>query len=367
MVGYEMKQWWVVVLLMVSLRAQHFVNAEPTVPCYFIFGDSLSDNGNNNDLNTLAKANYYPYGVDHPDGASGRFTNGKNVPDLLAESLGFEQPIPPFATAQDNMKGVNYASGSAGILRITGHHLGACISLEQQLQSHQVTISSMVEKLGNDSTLNHLNQCLYTVGMGSNDYINNYFDKENYNTSQMYQLDAYSELLIQEYSKQLRELYSQGARKIAIIGLGLIGCIPRFRPTDDGFGNGGCVEEMNKGATIFNNHLKSLVDDLNSELKDAHFIYINFYAMGQGDPRPLGFKVLSSPCCKLREDGQCKEGEVPCENRNEYIFWDSFHPTEASSRVTAARAYKAFLRSDTYPMDIHHLVKLDPQLSKPSS
>ncbi|XP_040992693.1 GDSL esterase/lipase At5g45670-like [Juglans microcarpa x Juglans regia] len=37
--------------------------AEPQVPCYFIFGDSLVDNGNNNQLQSLAKVNYRPYGI----------------------------------------------------------------------------------------------------------------------------------------------------------------------------------------------------------------------------------------------------------------------------------------------------------------
>lgn len=44
------------------------------------------DNGNNNDLNTEAKVNYPPYGIDFPDGPTGRFTNGKNQADFLSLS-----------------------------------------------------------------------------------------------------------------------------------------------------------------------------------------------------------------------------------------------------------------------------------------
>lgn len=57
------------------------------VPCYFIFGDSLVDNGNNNNLATLARANFPPYGVDFPGGATGRFTNGRTTADVLGQSL----------------------------------------------------------------------------------------------------------------------------------------------------------------------------------------------------------------------------------------------------------------------------------------
>ncbi|CAI0475427.1 unnamed protein product [Linum tenue] len=99
--------------------------ADPQVPCFFIFGDSLNDCGNNNHINTKAKANYKPYGIDFPDGATGRFTNGRTTVDFLAEHLGFDNPIPPFTTAKGEkiLQGINYASGSAGILDETGKHL----------------------------------------------------------------------------------------------------------------------------------------------------------------------------------------------------------------------------------------------------
>lgn len=44
---------------------------------------------------------------------------------ITAELLGFKNHIPPFATvsASEMLKGVNYASGSAGILHDTGKHL----------------------------------------------------------------------------------------------------------------------------------------------------------------------------------------------------------------------------------------------------
>ncbi|KAK1371862.1 hypothetical protein POM88_037954 [Heracleum sosnowskyi] len=37
----------------------------------FVFGDSLVDNGNNNFLETVIKADYLPYGMDFPNGPSG--------------------------------------------------------------------------------------------------------------------------------------------------------------------------------------------------------------------------------------------------------------------------------------------------------
>lgn len=59
------------------------VHGKKMVPCFFVFGDSLVDNGNNNDRATVANANFLPYGIDYPDGPTGRFTNGRNVADFI--------------------------------------------------------------------------------------------------------------------------------------------------------------------------------------------------------------------------------------------------------------------------------------------
>ncbi|CAA2964646.1 Hypothetical predicted protein [Olea europaea subsp. europaea] len=125
------------------------------------------DNGNNNNLNTSAKVNYLPYGIDFPQGPTGRFTNGKNIADLIGELLGFQNYIPPDATArnQDVFTGVNYGSGAAGILDETGHQMV----------------------------------------MGSNDYLNNYYLAQFYSSSNLYTPEEFAAILIRQYSKQLTE------------------------------------------------------------------------------------------------------------------------------------------------------------------
>lgn len=74
---------WVVAASFLWLTIKGSSQVEPQVPGFFIFGDSLVDNGNNNGLITLARANYRPYGIDFPQGASGRFTNGRTFVDAL--------------------------------------------------------------------------------------------------------------------------------------------------------------------------------------------------------------------------------------------------------------------------------------------
>lgn len=81
-----MKMMLVFVLcLCLCLSSAH---SQPTnqVPALFIFGDSLVDNGNNNGILTLARANYMPYGIDFPQGTTGRFTNGRTFVDILGDA-----------------------------------------------------------------------------------------------------------------------------------------------------------------------------------------------------------------------------------------------------------------------------------------
>jgi len=66
------------------------VTPEVEARAFFVFGDSLVDNGNNNYLATTARADAPPYGVDYPTHrATGRFSNGFNIPDLISRVIFF--------------------------------------------------------------------------------------------------------------------------------------------------------------------------------------------------------------------------------------------------------------------------------------
>lgn len=69
------------VLVLVSAVVVH---GDPLVPALIIFGDSVVDVGNNNNLATTAiKANFPPYGRDFvTHKPTGRFCNGKLATDF---------------------------------------------------------------------------------------------------------------------------------------------------------------------------------------------------------------------------------------------------------------------------------------------
>ncbi|KAI3416687.1 Lipase_GDSL domain-containing protein [Psidium guajava] len=355
------KAWRVVsVLFLVSLNlSRSSVLGAPQVPCFFIFGDSLADNGNNNNLPTRAKSNYPPFGIDFPGGAAtGRFTNGRTTVDIIAQLLGFDKFIPPFATERgsDILQGVNYASGAAGIRNESGRQLGDIISLNRQLGNHLLTVSSIKGMLGSTASA-YLNKCIYTVGMGSNDYINNYFMPDIYPTSRIYTPEQYAGVLIQQYKQQLKKLYLYGARKVAVMGLGLIGCTPAEISR---FGTNGslCVDKINDAAILFNNRLQPLVDEFNSNLPDAKFTYINNFAISTTGPGTAGL-ISNATCCEVDEElGTCVPFKTPCSNRSSYVFYDAFHPTEVVNLGFAARSYNALLPSDASPYDIRRLAMI---------
>lgn len=53
----------------------------------FVFGDSLFDPGNNNYINTTTdfQANHWPYGQSYFSTPTGRFTDGRIIPDFIGE------------------------------------------------------------------------------------------------------------------------------------------------------------------------------------------------------------------------------------------------------------------------------------------
>lgn len=62
----------------------------------------------------------------------------------------------------------------------------------------------MVNILGDENTAaDYLSKCIYSIGLGSNDYLNNYFMPNVYSTSRRYTPDQYADVLIQQYREQL--------------------------------------------------------------------------------------------------------------------------------------------------------------------
>ncbi|XP_078430607.1 GDSL esterase/lipase At1g71691-like [Wolffia australiana] len=352
----------VLLLLACSAAATAEAGGGPAVAAMFVFGDSLVDAGNNNGLVTLAKADYSPYGVDFPSGATGRFCNGGTVADHLGELLGLPL-IPPyngrFSVGSSPFCGVNYASAGSGILGDSGKLFGALFPMERQIQNFQRTVEEMRARMG-ESTEEFLSRSLFLICAGSNDYINNYLlplsDKPK-----AYSGAAYAKLLVRRFGIQLESLYWSGGRRFLIAGLGPLGCMP----SQIGAGNSsGCVDATNRLAQLFNANLRSILRRLNDSLRDARFLYWDTYSTSSdviNNFSLYGFRYPHLACCGVgRERGKfaCPPLlPLECGNRSEFIFWDPFHPTDAFNAIAARRAFDGRLQRRS-PMNVRELVQL---------
>ncbi|KAF0922674.1 hypothetical protein E2562_001072, partial [Oryza meyeriana var. granulata] len=337
--------------------------AAATVPAMFVFGDSLTDNGNNNDMTSLAKANYLPYGIDFAGGPTGRFSNGYTMVDEIAELLGL--PLLPShndATGDAALHGVNYASAAAGILDNTGQNFVGRTPFNEQIKNFETTLDQISGKVGGAGKLAQLlSRSIFYVGMGSNDYLNNYL-MPNYNTRNEYNGDQYSTLLVQQYTKQLTRLYNLGARRFVIAAVGSMACIPNMRARNPA---NMCLPDVDDLIIPFNSKVKSMVNTLNVNLPRSKFIFVDTYAMISEvlrNPWSYGFSVVDRGCCGIgRNRGMitCLPFQRPCLNRNSYIFWDAFHPTERVNVLLGKAAYSGGADL-VHPMNIQQLAAWQP-------
>ncbi|KAM7500605.1 hypothetical protein LguiA_025019 [Lonicera macranthoides] len=207
----------------------------------------------------------------------------------LAQLLGFSTFIQPSANLSEQpsvsireetmLRGLNYASAASGIRNETGQHLGLQTSLDDQLKNHESIIQAIFKIFGPKEVISawkYINKCLYTVGMGSNDYLMNYFMPQYYNTNQQYTPEKYSQVLIEQYSRQIKRLYDNGAKKIALWGVGPIGCTPLELVGSAANGRPPCVNNINAAVQLLNNRIKLLAENLNNHFgSDVRVTYIN--------------------------------------------------------------------------------------------
>ncbi|KAH0878410.1 hypothetical protein HID58_065804 [Brassica napus] len=94
------------------------------IPALIAFGDSIVDTGNNNNVKTVVKCDFQPYGINFQGGVpTGRFCDGRVPADLLAEEVGIKSVVPayldPNLTPKDLLTGVSFASGGSSYDPIT--------------------------------------------------------------------------------------------------------------------------------------------------------------------------------------------------------------------------------------------------------
>ncbi|CAM8980047.1 unnamed protein product [Rhodiola kirilowii] len=310
----------------------------------FIFGDSLSEVGNNARLpKSLAKASLPWYGIDFGNGIpTGRFCNGRTVADIFGDEMGFPRPPPlldPDLTEDTILaNGVNYASGGGGILNETGTLFIQRFSLWKQIELFEGTQKMIRAKIGEAEADNFFQQSRYIVASGSNDFINNYLFPVYYNDSRKYNDKQFIKYISKTFEMQLRALYKLGARQVMVFGLGPLGCIPLRRVLSI---SGECQYKANVLSQKFNEAGIKLLKNLSKQLPNSSFIFGNVYDIVYdmvSNPEKHGFNNSNAPCCTfggIRPAITCTPLSTLCKDRGKYVFWDEYHPTDRANEIVA--------------------------------
>ncbi|KAL9246617.1 hypothetical protein vseg_020132 [Gypsophila vaccaria] len=345
------------------------------LPCVsltsFLFGDSLVDAGNNNYLFTLSKADSPPYGIDFlPSGGqpTGRFTNGRTVSDIIGQSLGAQSLPPPFLApnSQDDalQAGVNYASGSAGILVETGLMFIGRIPLPDQVEYFEQTRAHIVQIMGEKDAVGHMNNAIFTIAIGSNDILNYIQQSITLAGKQFIEPAVFQDLMLSNLTTQLKRLQKLGAAKFIVVGIGPLGCIPFVRATMLLWLNK-CSTEVNIVIQDYNSKLKRKLDLLNNEIgHEAIFVYANIYDIFMDlitNYDHYGLVNVRDPCCGgyfppfiCFQTKDTNTSSSFCEDRFKYLFWDAYHPTEAANLIIAKKLLDGN-RTISSPINIRQL------------
>ncbi|XP_077246652.1 GDSL esterase/lipase EXL3-like isoform X2 [Tasmannia lanceolata] len=281
-------------LLLHILRAQALLKPNrSSVPAFIVFGDSIVDPGNNNNLETIVKCNFPPYGIDLAQHKpTGRFCNGKIPSDMIASALGLKDKLPayldPQLTPNDLLTGVSFASGGSGYDPLTSQ-LVSVLSLHDQLEMLKEYIGKLKAIVGQKGAANIVSNSVYIAVIGTDDLANTYFSTPFRRAS--YDVNAYTDLMVQSASTFYQELYRLGARKVGVTGLPPVGCVPSQRTL-------------------------------------------------------AGFEVSTKGCCgtgDLEVSILCNPSTPICTDVTNYVFWDSYHPTEKAYKVISDNLIKNYL------------------------
>ncbi|KAI3879201.1 hypothetical protein MKW98_028768 [Papaver atlanticum] len=290
------------------------IHRNKLAPALYVFGDSLVD------------INYTPYGVDYPNGASGRFTNVYTTVDYLVSNklVSFGKPfVPPIvrfvkSTKQQKSKittGINYASGAAGILP------GSGIATKVFYMCKHLLLP--LSNAGRQLELGRTSELLPPT---------------RYDSSKIYTPKQYGALLIS---------------CLNWVQLPLILNSVNPRPTTPYLKGVNIV-------VIFNFGITNMIQELTSTLKGSTFVCGDIFEKTyQQDINPLiyDFSEGNAPCYSISNASSlCLPNQTPCTNRNAYLHWDGYHPTQRVNYEIASGCFRG--SSTCLPINVQKLSRI---------
>ncbi len=283
-----LRRFVVAIATCVALASAAF-NASATYTSVTVFGDSLSDNGN-----LFALTGYPP-----PPYFQGRFSNGPTATELLAGYLGV--PLTDYAFGGAETGTGNYLSW------LFGPQLNGTGILSQAQNAPPSTVGP---------------QSLVVLWGGPNDLFAA-LDANQDPVAAMMQ--AASNL-----ATDVGMLYADGARTIVMPNMPDIGATPFGLSL--GASNAAQLTAISLG---FDSALAQMVPQLEAAFSGLDIIPFDTFALlaaAEANPAAYGFTNATAACFN---------GATVCADPDQYLFWDSVHPTARGHQLIGAGFYAA--------------------------
>ena len=315
----------------------------------YVFGDSLSDPGNIFNATTAANQLGLPPGsvppiqpTVPPYDSGGRFSNGLNWTDYLAQDLGIDlkasttlsvlspqTPIPspiafinnqpvisPFFNGATATNSVNFAFGSAQTGKFGAGDFGEAVpGVLTQVGFFANDLAEIGQKADKDA--------LYVVFAGPNDY--------------QTVPDGNPVESVGNLATAISSLYALGARNFLVPNLPDLGKTPRALSP-----NPPVASDILTAKTVTHNTLlDSTIKGFETAIPDINIIGLDVFSQFnqlRANPGEFGFTNVTESCLN-------PDTFTVCSQPDDYLFWDGIHPTTAGHKELAKSAWEA-LESD---------------------
>ncbi|VYS49040.1 unnamed protein product [Arabidopsis thaliana] len=313
----------------------------------FVFGDSVFDAGNNNYIDTLPsfRSNYWPYGQTTFKFPTGRVSDGRTIPDFIAEYAWL--PLIPAYLQPSNGKnqfpyGVSFASAGAGAL--VGTFPGMVIDLKSQLNNFKKVEKLLRSTLGEAQGKMVISRAVYLFHIGVNDY--QYPFSTNSSIFQTNPQEIYVDFVVGNTTAVIKEVYKIGGRKFGFLNMGAYDCAPASLIIDQ-TKIGTCFKPVTQLINLHNEKLGSGLRRLERELSGFKYALHDYHTSlseRMNNPSKYGFKEGKMACCgtgPLRGINTCggrmgvSQSYELCEKVTDYLFFDHFHLTEKAHQQIA--------------------------------
>jgi phospholipase/lecithinase/hemolysin len=282
----------------------------------YVFGDSLSDTGN------VFNASQATGTVFPPIYFNGRFSNGPNWVDYLAEDLNLSPtPVTALGLGIPSTQGINFAFGGATT--------GLDNTIDPRLPGLQQQVGLFTQLVPATQAANP--DALYVLWAGANDYLPT--------ESTAFTPFNTPETTIGNLSFALSTLAAVGAKNFLVVNLPDLGELPRTNKTPNSSNLNTLTSLHNTSLTATINALRSTAgSDLNINQVDVNSLFSDAIS----NPDKYGFTNVTDACINLT----CVLGNQS--EQNKFLFWDFVHPTTAVHKQIGELAYKV-LQSSTPP------------------